>query len=757
MQRLTIHIKGIVQGVGFRPFVYNLARRLKLGGWVLNNAQGVELEIEGSDDDIAAFLSELKNSAPPLAVIDEVVVTQCAVQGEREFSIKQSTEQGENRAWVSPDVATCADCQGDIGNPEDRRYGYAFTNCTNCGPRYSIIKDVPYDREATTMDEFRMCFHCQAEYDDPGDRRFHAQPNACPVCGPKYHLVSQAGEMISGDVCIETRRLVAAGYIVAIKGLGGYHLACDARHEQAVSSLRSRKRREEKPFAVMCGSTRAVSQLCAVSAAEEKLLTGTARPIVLLEKGIRYDLANSIAPGNAYLGVMLPYAPIHWLLLKPDDVWVMTSANVSDEPIAYDDQDAQERLSDIADYFLVHNRKIHKPSDDSVVRVILDKQYILRRSRGFAPAPIRLSREIPTILAVGAEVKNSFCLNKGRFVFMSPHIGDLENLSTYTAFLESIDHYKKLFAVQPEFVAYYLHPEYLATKYALSLDIPQIGVQHHHAHIASVLVEHGLEEKVIGVALDGTGYGGDGRLWGGEFLVADCHDFVRAGHCQYLPLPGGAKSIKEPWRLAAWVLYNLYGKNFADFNIAVSRNLPMGWQLLMDATCKGINAPLTSSAGRLFDVAAGILGLSHVIHYEGQAAIELELAAQHIEGRLLPYTIKEEYPRILDFMPTFAALAEEVRQGTDVRFLAACFHITVAESIVDMVSRIHQDTGISNVALSGGVWQNKILLSTVAQMLEQKGFLVYSNQRIPINDGGLALGQAAIAVARIRRGEGLCV
>lgn len=750
MQRLTIHIKGIVQGVGFRPFVYNLARRLRLGGWVLNNAQGVELEIEGSDDDIAAFLSELKNSAPPLAVIDEVIVKQCTVQGEEEFQIKQSTEQGDNRAWVSPDMATCSDCQGDIMNPKDRRYGYAFTNCTNCGPRYSIIKDVPYDRAATTMDEFQMCSQCQAEYDDPGNRRFHAQPNACPVCGPEYRLVNQAGEMIGGDVFTATRRLVAAGHIVAIKGLGGYHLACDARHEQAVRNLRSRKIREEKPFAVMCGSTLAAGQLCTVSAAEEKLLTGTARPIVLLAKKPSYNLAGGIAPGNAYLGVMLPYAPVHWLLLGPDDVWVMTSANVSDEPIAYDDQDALSRLPGIADYFLVHNRRIHKPSDDSVVRVVLDKQYILRRSRGFAPAPIRLSREIPSILAVGAEVKNAFCLNQGQFAFMSPHIGDLENLSTYTAYLESIEHYKKLFAVQPQVVAYDLHPEYLATKYALSLDIPKIGVQHHHAHIASVLAEHGLEGQVIGVALDGTGYGGDGTLWGGEFFVADCRDFVRVGHCQYLPLPGGAKSIKEPWRLAAWVLYNLYGKSFADFNLSVSRTLPMGWQLMMDATSKGINAPLTSSAGRLFDVAAGILGLSTVIHYEGQAAIELELAAQHVEGRLLPYTIQEGHPRILDFMPTFASLTEEVRQGTDVRFLAACFHVTVAQAIVDMVSCIRQDTGISTVALSGGVWQNRILLSTVAQSLEQKGFSIYGNERVPANDGGLALGQAAVAGARIR-------
>ena len=749
MQRLVIHIKGIVQGVGFRPFVYNLARRLELGGWVLNNSQGVELEIEGGDDSVTAFLYELEHGAPPLAVIDEVTVRQCALQGELEFYIRQSEEQGTNRAWVSPDVATCADCRREIADPEDKRYGYAFTNCTNCGPRYSIIKDVPYDRGATTMAEFPMCPSCQAEYDDPGNRRFHAQPNACPVCGPQYALVSQAGKWAGRDVCSKVRSLISTGSIVAIKGIGGYHLACDARNEQAVSQLRSRKVREDKPLAVMCGSLEAVKQLCQLSVAEEKLLLGPARPIVLLEKKVSYDLAGSVAPGNAYLGVMLPYTPAHWLLLQPMDVWVMTSGNVSDEPIAYDDQDALARLPGIADYFLVHNRDIYKPCDDSVVRVLLDQQYILRRSRGFAPTPLKLSREISSILAVGGEVKNAFCLTQGQFVFMSPHIGDLENLVTYHAYVASIEHFEKLFAIQPQVVAYDLHPDYLATKYALSLNLPQIGVQHHHAHIASVLAEHGLNEEVIGVAFDGTGYGTDGTLWGGEFLVADCREFTRVGHCRYLPLPGGAKAIKEPWRLAVWVLYNLYGKEFVNFQMPLASGLPQGWQLMLDATSKGLNAPLTSSAGRLFDIAACILGLGRVIHYEGQAAVELELAAQKIRGQLLPYHISQDEPRILDFMPTFAALTQAVRQGVNVKFLAASFHLTVAQAVVTMVKLIGQDTGLRTVALSGGVWQNVILLEEVVGMLQQDGFIVYSNHRVPLNDGGLALGQAVVAGARI--------
>ena len=745
MQRLNIHIRGIVQGVGFRPFVYNLARRLQLGGWVLNNSQGVEIEIEGNGEGLAAFLQELESSAPPLAMFDEVKVSHCPLEGVQEFYIKESQEVDGQRGFLSPDVGTCLDCQEEITNPTDKRYQYGFTNCTNCGPRYSIIKDVPYDRGATTMAEFVMCASCQTEYKDPTSRRFHAQPNACPRCGPQFSLLHQ-GEVIKTDeVYKETRTLIAKGKIVAIKGIGGYHFVCDARNEEAVLTLRSRKIREYKPFAVMCGSKQKVKELCQLSDIEEKLLISMKRPIVLLEKKTSYNLAPSVAPNNTYLGVMLPYAPLHWLLMKEDDIWVMTSANLSDEPIAYDDEDALTRLGNIADYFLVHNRRIQQPSDDSVVRIFQDKQYTLRRSRGFAPAPIRISREIPPILAVGGEVKNAFCLTQGHFAFMSPHIGDLENSSTYRSYLQSIAHYQSIFAIQPKIVAYDLHPEYISTKYALSLGIPEVGVQHHHGHIASVLAEHGLEEKVIGVAFDGNGYGSDGTLWGGEFLLADSREFLRLGHCSYMPLPGGAKAIKEPWRLGVWMLYNLYGKEFTSFNLELTHNIPEGWELMIDATAKGINAPLTSSAGRLFDVAASILGLSQVIHYEGQAAVELELAAQKVHGQLLPYRIKESSPRVLDFMPTFATLTESMRQGKDVNFLAASFHLTLAHGIVAMVIRIRQDTGVRTVALSGGVWQNMILLTKVVGMLQQEGFLVYTNQQVPPNDGGLALGQALVA------------
>jgi hydrogenase maturation protein HypF len=751
MQRLAIHIRGIVQGVGFRPFVYNLAQRYHVTGWVLNNSQGVEIEAEGDSPAVSLFLEELSISAPPLAVVEEVIVNPVSLLGDTEFIIRYSREETQKTAWVSPDVATCSDCLREMTDPENRRYRYGFINCTNCGPRYSIIKDVPYDRAATTMNTFPMCPSCQAEYDNPGDRRFHAQPNACPECGPAFRLLTREGTPIACDVYRETRRLIAAGHIVAIKGIGGYHLACDARQEQAVSQLRTRKIREDKPFALMCGSIERIRQLCDVSKEEEILLNSASRPIVLLAKKAGSDLAQSVAPGTDFLGVMLPYAPIHWLLLADQDVWVMTSGNISDEPIVYKDQEALQLLGRIADYFLVHNREIFQQSDDSVVRIVGSRRQILRRSRGFAPKPIKISQEIPSILAVGGEAKNTFCLVRGSFAFMSSHMGDLENMATYKAYLAAIEHYKQLFSIEPALVAYDWHPEYLASKYALSLPISHLGVQHHHAHIASVLAEHDIREKVIGVAFDGTGYGCDGTLWGGEFLVADSTDFVRLGHCKYLPLPGGAKAIKEPWRIAAWVLYNLYGKEFAAFDIKLCHNLSPGWELMVQAAAKGINAPLTSSAGRLFDIAAGILGICHTIRYEGQGAIALERAGHKQYGDVLPYEISQGSPYILDFMLTFAALTEALRKGSSVDFLAACFHATIADAVVTMVKKIQEDTGIRKVALSGGVWQNTTILKKVFGILQQEGMSVYTNELVPPNDGGLAFGQAAVAGACMRK------
>lgn len=749
MERVRISITGIVQGVGFRPFVYNLARRYHLTGWVLNDATGVVIEAEGEAAGLAGFVAGLETEMPPLAVIDDFAVTPLPPAGDRDFVIRPSQGSAAPVALISPDVATCPDCRRELSDPADRRFGYPFVNCTNCGPRYTIITSIPYDRPNTTMKEFTMCLACQAEYDNPGDRRFHAQPNACPACGPAYRLLDRQGQPVAGDPIEAARRLIAEGALLAIKGIGGYHLACDARNELAVAALRTRKIREDKPFAVMGGSLEAVSRQCLVSAEEDKLLTGTVRPIVLLAKRPEYSLAPAVAPGNPYLGVMLPYAPVHWLLLEPDAFWVMTSGNTSDEPIVYSDDDALDRLAGIADYFLVHNRGIYCRADDSVARVFRDKPYILRRGRGLVPAPVRLAKAGPSVLACGGELKNSFCLTRGELAFVSAHVGDLENMATFGAYTAAIEHYQRLFAITPEVVAYDLHPEYLSTKYAQSLDLPGVVVQHHHAHIAGVLAEHGLDEQVIGVAFDGTGYGSDGHLWGGEFLLADCRNYTRLAHCRYLPLPGGTKAIKEPWRPAAWVLRQLYGAGFANNDFPLVRLLPEHWELALQAADKGINTPLASGAGRLFDIAAAILGVRTHINYEGQAAVELELAAAGAAGCVLPYDITPGEPAQLDFLPTFAAMAEAARRGRPRAELAAAFHATVADAIVAMTRRLSRATGIRKVALSGGVFQNMTLLHQVISLMEKDFFLLLHRQ-VPPNDGGLALGQAAVAIERRR-------
>ncbi|EGO64050.1 carbamoyltransferase HypF [Acetonema longum] len=749
IERIGIHIAGIVQGVGFRPFVYNLARRHHLRGWVLNDGAGVRIEAEGASHALREFVAGLTAEAPPLAVIADMMIIALPLKGETQFEIKSSLISVTHSATISPDIATCPDCRREMADPNNRRFGYPFTNCTNCGPRYTIITGVPYDRMRTTMDPFAMCPACQAEYDDPANRRFHAQPNACPVCGPRYRLLNSDGQEAAGQPLTEARRLLKNGAIVAVKGIGGYHLVCDAMNQQAVTLLRTRKIREDKPFAVMGGSLESVRRHCLVSQAEETFLTGAVRPIVLLAKTAGYSLAEAVAPGNPCLGVMLPYAPVHWLLLAPEDVWVMTSGNSSDEPIAYTDGDAIARLAGIADYFLIHNREIHYRADDSVVRIFNDKPYILRRSRGLAPAPIRLVRPGPPVLACGGELKNAFCLTKGDQAFVSVHMGDLENMAAFESYKATIGHCQGLLGIRPEVVACDLHPEYLSTKYADHWNLPRIAVQHHHAHIASVLAEHGLEEPVIGIAFDGTGYGSDGHLWGGEFLLADCREFTRLAHCRYLPLPGASRAIKEPWRPAAWMLQELYNADFVNLDIPLARLLPEGWQMTIQAAAKGINAPLTSSAGRLFDIAAAILGIRTHIHYEGQAAVELELAATGARGDTLPYDITAGNVRELDFRPTFAAMVQAIGQGRGTAELAAAFHTTLAAAITDMTRRLSKTTGIRKVALSGGVFQNMTLLRQVAGLLE-KDFTVLIHRQVPTNDGGLCLGQAAVAIERSR-------
>ena len=765
-ERRAFRVSGIVQGVGFRPFVYRLAMRCGLGGWVLNDSAGVGIEAEGAAASLDAFAAALRDEAPLAASVTAVTVREIPPVGAQDFRILPSPAGDAPRTLVSPDLAVCADCRRETMDARDRRHGYAFTNCTNCGPRYSIIRGVPYDRPLTTMAAFRMCDACQSEYDDPADRRFHAQPNACADCGPAYRLLTETGAF-DGDAIAETRRIVAAGGIVAVKGIGGYHLVCDARSEAAVTRLRARKHREDKALAVMAGSPETVRELCEVSADEERWLTSPVAPIVLLRRhraanaggGIAGDAAPSVAPGNAYLGVMLPYAPVHLLLLAPGDLWVMTSANMSGEPILYEDAAAERELRDIADAILTHNREIAHRVDDSVVRMAAGGRMILRRSRGFAPTPVALPFDSTiSVLAGGAALKSTFCLTRGREAFLSEHIGDLTNAKVRASYEGTIAHYERLFDVHPQLLVADLHPNYLSTRYlearAAAEGIPLVRVQHHHAHIAAVLAEHGCTERVLGAAFDGTGYGDDGRAWGGEFLAADLSGYERLGHFAYMPLPGGDKAAAEPWRLALWTLYGVHGKKLKKKCPGFAAQLPPGWQLLMQATAAGVNAPLTSSVGRLFDAAAALLGITYVNTYEGQAAIELEQCARRAQrrGRVLRYALRgadeRGAPLTIDFMPVLRTIADEAEQLSDEERAgrALDFHVTLAAATCDLLDRLSRETGLRTVALSGGVFQNALLLELLLAQIGES-YRVLLGHHVPPNDGGVAYGQAAVALS----------
>ena len=756
--RRAFRVSGIVQGVGYRPFVYRLAARYGLAGRVWNDSAGVGIEAEGDPAALAAFAAALSDEAPLAASVTVVKAREIAPVGETDFRILPSPAGDAPRTLVSPDLAVCADCRREVMDARDRRYGYAFTNCTNCGPRYTIIRGMPYDRPLTTMAAFRMCGACQGEYDDPANRRFHAQPNACAACGPSYRLRT-AGGVFAGDPLAEARRIVAAGGIVAVKGIGGYHLACDARSEAAVLRLRARKRREGKALAVMAGGMETVRALCDVSAAEERWLTSPVAPIVLLRRRVdaRDAAAPAVAPGNAYLGVLLPYAPVHLLLLAPDDLWVMTSANMSGEPILYEDAAAGRELLSIADAVLVHNRTIAHRVDDSVLRMTAGGRMVLRRSRGFAPTPLALPFESDiSVLAGGAELKNTFCLTRGREAFLSEHIGDLTNAKVRASYEETIAHYERLFAVRPQLLAADLHPAYLSgsciAARAAAEGLPLVRVQHHHAHIAAVLAERGCMERVLGVALDGTGYGDDGAAWGGEFFAADLLGYERLAHFAYLPLPGGDRAAEEPWRMALWVLHGAYGPTLADRHPAFAARLPAGWPLLMEATAAGMNAPLTSSVGRLFDTAAALLGVARVNAYEGQAAIALEQLARTARrpGRVLPYAVRGAPGAMtIDFLPVLHALMDgaEGLSDADRAGRARDFHVTLAAAVADVLGRLARATGLGAVALSGGVFQNALLLELLPEYMGG-GYRVLLPHAVPPNDGGIAYGQAAVALAR---------
>lgn len=743
--RVRVRVEGVVQGVGFRPFVFGLAQRFGLAGFVGNDAGGVVLEVEGPPEAVAGLRAALEAEAPALAVIERVTAEAVAASGAAGFVIAPSDGSGPREVLIAADAATCADCLRELFDPADRRHRYPFLNCTNCGPRFTIVRDVPYDRALTTMAGFPMCAACAREYQDPADRRFHAQPVCCPACGPALRLVDRSGSPLDGDPVVEAARLLREGRVVAVKGLGGYHLAADARSAAGVGALRARKHREDKPFAVLVADLDAAAALCEVDDIEAGLLSGRERPIVLLRRRAGAGLAEAVAPGNRSLGVLLPYTPLHHLLAAElGRPLVLTSGNVSDEPIAYRDDDALSRLAPIADAFLTHNRPIHVRTDDSVVRVVRGRVLPGRRSRGYAPRPLTLPWASPRpVLACGGELKHTFCLAKGRRAFLSHHIGDLENYETLRAFTEGVAHLSRLFAVVPEVVAHDLHPEYLSTKYARDLPgVELVGVQHHHAHVAACLADNGEAGPVIGVAFDGLGYGTDGTLWGGEFLHADLAGFTRLGHLAPVPMPGGTAAIREPWRMAA--------AHLGDIDLPVARRNADRWDAVLAAARAGVNAPLTSSAGRLFDAVAALLDVRDRITYEGQAAVELEQLADPTEHTAYRAAIQPGDPFQVMASDLVRAAADDVRAGVERATIAARFHRGVAGAIVDGCALARELTGLSTVALTGGVFQNVLLLTTAADALEVRGFRVLTHHRVPTNDGGLSLGQAAVAAARSR-------
>lgn len=714
-----------------------------------NTPAGVFLEVQGTEEDIASFVGDIRQKAPPLAVITSIVTGELPAIEEQGFVILESGGGGSN-IQIAPDCDVCPDCLRELFDPADRRFRYPFINCTNCGPRYTIITGVPYDRPLTTMAEFPLCPDCRAEYQDPADRRFHAQPVACPVCGPRLFLVDGTGREVPGDALESAIRLLKEGKILAVKGLGGYHLAVDACNEGAVRELRRRKKRDEKPFAVMSATLAEVAEYALFDDMERRLLEGPERPIVLLRKRESNPVAPLVAPANGYFGVMLPYAPLHHLLLRGNfTALVMTSGNLSDEPIVYRDEEAGAVLSEIADFFLLHNRGIHVRTDDSVIRVFRGNPLFLRRSRGYVPRAVHLPATQQSVLAVGAELKGTICLTRGDRAFLSQHIGDLKNDAVLRSLEEATDHLERILDIRPELVAHDLHPDYLSTVYAQGLSgLPLVAVQHHHAHLASCMAEHGLEGEVIGVIFDGTGLGSDGTIWGGEFLLGGYTSFERRGHFMAVPLPGGDAAVREPFRMALSQLHAAYGEELFDLPLPFLAEIPEGdRKLFLTMLNRRLNSPLTSSCGRLFDAVAALTGLRNRVSYEGQAAIELEAVAE-LSGtdKVYPFTIDDvEGTLVLDFRPLLRALVRDVTDGKPVAESARAFHNTVAAAVAEVCERIRRENGMDRVVLSGGVFQNKLLSEGVFDLLSGRGFQVFSQRLVPPNDGGLALGQAIIA------------
>jgi hydrogenase maturation protein HypF len=762
--RIRISITGIVQGVGFRPTVYNLAKKMGLNGYVLNTSRGVLIEVEGGHAE--RFAEELVKNKPPLSEIKTIKTEALPLAGYANFEIRLSEPAPGEFALISPDIATCPECIKELHEPADKRYLYPFINCTNCGPRYSIVMGVPYDRGLTTMKKFNMCPGCRAEYESPSDRRFHAEPTACPSCGPTLEF---RGQVFDSDPMHAAISELKNGHVVAIKGLGGFQLACDARDTGAVNTLRDRKRKSQKPFALMAADVDTINKYCHVSEAEAALLTGRVRPIVLLKKkpGADAILAPGVSPGNDCLGFMLPYTPLHNLLFahpglsigERPEVLVMTSGNLSEEPIVIDNAEAVERLSSLADSYLMHDRDIYMRVDDSVSRVVSGVPRLVRRARGYVPEPIDMGRPIPDILACGGELKNTLCITRGSYAIPSQHIGDLTNHESMLFFEETLINLKRTFKARPGIVAHDMHPDYLSTRFAQSCKadggglVTLVPVQHHHAHIASCMAENGYSDKVIGVAFDGTGYGTDGRIWGSEFLIADFRGFERFAHINYIPLPGGDRAVLEPWRVALSCLVQAFGTEAYDiFNSIKGASNKKEKDLVLTMIERGVNSPMSCGMGRLFDAVSSLIGLKDRITFEGEAAIALEMAAGRAEVDIggvqhYPYGLAGESPVVIDTSPLIRAIVEDVIKGAHKDGIALRFHATVADMVFRLCVLARERYGLETAALSGGVFQNALLFETVERGLMSRGFQVLTHSQVPANDGGISLGQAAVAAS----------
>ncbi len=751
-RRLRTIIRGAVQGVGFRPFVFRLATELGLKGWVINSAQGVFIEVEGPEEALRKFLERVERDKPAIAYIQSIEPSFLDAAGFTKFEIRQSTG-GEKTALILPDLATCPDCLRDIRDPQNRRYRYPFTNCTNCGPRFTIIESLPYDRPNTTMKAFAMCSQCEREYHDPADRRFHAQPNACPECGPQLELWDERGKVLASrdEALRAAAETIRRGEIVAAKGLGGFHLLVDARNEDAVARLRRHKRREEKPLALLFPSYDSVLAHCEASPVEQRLLRSPESPIVLLRRcaGAADGIAATVAPRNPYLGAMLPYTPLHHLLLEELGFPVVaTSGNLSEEPICIDEREALRRLEGIADYFLVHNRRILRHVDDSIVREVGGRELVLRRARGFAPLPVPLSEECPPVLAVGAHQKNTIAASVGRQAFVSQHIGDLETPQAHEAFQHVVGTFAQIYEIKPQAVACDLHPDYFSTRFAQRTGGPLVRVQHHYAHVLSVMAENELRPPLLGIAWDGTGYGTDHTVWGGEFLRIQDGSFTRVAHLRTFPLLGGDKAVRQPRRVALALLYEVFGQQALEMDLPPLRAFSAAeLRVLRRMLESRINSPLTSSVGRLFEGMASLLGLRQICSFEGQAAMELEYSLDGGSAdECYPFEVREQNGTlIVDWEPMIRAVVS----GAAGASAARKFHNTLAAAMAAVACRIAEP----RVALSGGCFQNKYLTEAAVRHLSRAGLQTYWHQRVPPNDGGISLGQIMAAATALGRSD----